>query len=305
MGEGFYRDGSLGMRARVAAQALEVAELHARLTPAFWERMPVDVAERLRALRCGAPADNADQAELARSEAALDAYRSALEQAIVQVPTVLADLVALPDAAPTPGLDLPGWAVFFGTPRAPTWGNVPTKEEVRALGAGLHKALGGSRYEGVSFETVGLTTLAHFRSRGAPFAIGTAPAFNSDGHKEGAQVALATSVAQATPRLLLRAETWGDDVLKSIGLRSEMELGDMTFDGLFLVQGDPAARGLLTAETRAGLVFLAKYDVPRLVVEHGEARLHWRWEPDAVMIDAAVQVLAAIRKAPAQVAMLR
>jgi hypothetical protein len=304
MGEGVYRDGLVGVRMRAEDLVREVVLREARLTPTFWERAPTDMSERLRRLKSEVPAPGPSLEALTRLAEALDAYRHALDDAIARVPALQATLFAPPDTTPSPGLDLPAWAVFFDGVGATAMTGTYA-QSVEEHGAALRKALGAPQYDQVAFDAQGLSLLARFRCKGVPFAIGTAPAFSRNEYLGGAQVAIATSVSHATPRLVLRAETWGDDVLKAVGVRQDMEFGDMTFDGLFLVQGDREASGMLSPESRAALLRIAKYDVPSLIVEHAEARLHWRWEPDGAMIDAAVQVLAGIRNGPARLEMLR
>ena len=92
------------------------------------------------------------------------------------------------------------------------------------------------------------------------------------------------------------------------GLRQEIEIGEPSFDGLFLIQGDEAAaRKLLVAPTRALLLALARFDVPTLEVDPPSrvARISWRFEPNPKALELATKVLFAVRDQESEVHFLR
>jgi hypothetical protein len=80
----------------------------------------------------------------------------------------------------------------------------------------------------------------------------------------------------------------------------ELELGDPSFDELFLIRSDrdaAAVSELLSPAIRAGLCTIAEVDVPTLLVEDGQATLSWHGQAYPVLIEAAAQVLAALAQA--------
>jgi hypothetical protein len=50
---------------------------------------------------------------------------------------------------------------------------------------------------------------------------------------------------------------------------------------------------------------VARFDLPRLTVGEGRAVLRWRFEPDEHAIKAAVRALAAVRRVPLELRLLR
>ena len=78
-----------------------------------------------------------------------------------------------------------------------------------------------------------------------------------------------------------------------------IEVGDPSFDGLFVIEGTKAAASLfLGPAVRAQLLVLAHFDVPTLHVHPTSrtASLEWRFEPAPKALDAAVRVLRAVRE---------
>ena len=115
---------------------------------------------------------------------------------------------------------------------------------------------------------------------------------------------LVTSIPRATPRLLLRPETLLMAFGKALGIKHEIEVGDASFDGLFLIEGSRfAAERFLVPSIRAHILTLARFDVPTLRVDPPSrtASLRWCFEPAPKALDAALRILAFIRESHAEV----
>jgi hypothetical protein len=110
---------------------------------------------------------------------------------------------------------------------------------------------------------------------------------------------LVTSVPRAMPRLLVRHENLVMSLGKVLGLKHEIEVGEPSFDGLFLIEGvAEAVHRLLVPSVRMQLLVLSRFDIPTLEIDPPRrvASIRWRFEPQAKALDAAVRVLAAIRE---------
>ena len=97
------------------------------------------------------------------------------------------------------------------------------------------------------------------------------------------------------------AETLVLSVGNALGLKHDVEVGEPSFDGLFLIEGAKAAVArLLVPAVRMQLLALSRFDIPTLEIDppRRTASLRWRFEPASKALDAAVRVLAAIRETP-------
>ena len=152
----------------------------------------------------------------------------------------------------------------------------------------------------------GLTAMFTFRAEAAPFTL----AFyywNKGGTTPENRHVLATGVAAATPRLQLAPELTKHWLLKPLKLVHDLQIDDAAFDGMFIIDADDldGARLLLGEEARRALLRLAEFDIPQLEVQEGRAELRWSCEPCAGAMRAATRALAAIRRAPIQVQLLK
>jgi hypothetical protein len=192
---------------------------------------------------------------------------------------------ALPPAAPClPTSELFGWSATAFAPRA----------QVEALSQALSTLLPAHDPRARLWREGSSVLRGEFHTRGAP--LGLLAGVTDKGE---VRLALATGVSAALGTLRLDPEGMGDAILKTVGLRREVALGDPAFDHCFLVRSsDEVARALLPPPVRAALLVMAREDVPRLEVGHGMAVLRWCYEPTATALEAAVQVLAFLRAAP-------
>jgi hypothetical protein len=141
--------------------------------------------------------------------------------------------------------------------------------------------------------------VARLRDQGSPFALRATLESNANGQVTEVTMTLVTSVPRALPRLMVRHESLVLSVGRALGLTYEIEVGDPSFDGLFVIEGSKAAAALyLGPAVRASLLALARFDVPTLEVdpERRMASLRWRFEPAAKALDAALRVLRAVRE---------
>jgi hypothetical protein len=146
--------------------------------------------------------------------------------------------------------------------------------------------------------------LARFRERGCPFALQAALHTGGNGVVSEVEMFLVTSIPRALPPLTVRHESLVLSVGLALGLKREIEVGDESFDGLFIIEGTKEAAALyLVPAVRAQLLALAHFDVPTLHVdpENRVASLRWRFEPAPKALDAATRVLRAVRESEPRV----
>jgi hypothetical protein len=284
-----YRDPLLGVQARLEQRRLEAANGESRLSPSFLARLPGEILSRLAELRAACEAlAPVELADLARAEDLLAAYCAALRDTIAKEPDVDAAYRAMPETVPDP------------PPRAfakvGLWWSAQDDAElslvVDELAAYLARLDPDARV--AKTRPARLSRLARFRSRDAPFSLRVELADES--RPFCFVLTLATSVPRAMPRLALRPESFAEAFVRSFGAR-RTEIGDETFDGLFVIDGSHGAR-LLTPAVRASLLELAYFDIPRLVVDQGVATLGWSFDPVPGCVGAAVRALSRIRGLP-------
>jgi hypothetical protein len=110
------------------------------------------------------------------------------------------------------------------------------------------------------------------------------------------RVELMTSVPGTTPELSLAPQTGSMHPLRALKRITKISLGDPTFDAMFHCQTGSReyARKLLPAPARAGLLEVARDDVPRLLIGRGRVHLSWRFEASRSALHGAVKALVAI-----------
>jgi hypothetical protein len=258
------------------------------VTETFWDSLPKDLRARLGALREGrelASADTFD--ELTRAEGMLAAYVDELDRLIAALPLVEAEWAEVPDTVgDPPDLDLP---LGYGG---------PTEEEASIV---LRDLTSMVRERARDAEVTGDNPvyLARFRERGCPFALRATLHTGGNGVVSEVDNYLVTSIPRALPALVVRHESLFSSIGAALGLKHGFEVGDPSFDGLFVVEGTRAAAALyLGPAVCAQLLALSHFDVPTLHVDPTSrtASLHWRFEPAAKALDAAVRVLVAVRE---------
>lgn len=294
-----YRDAFVGIRARLTDLDVRIREREALLTKAFWNHLEPYVRERLDELRAGVELIGSHSLdELARAEGLLTAYLDELDSWIARAPALEEAWLEVPtDVEDPPPLSEPqAWR----TRLSPTDG----RDFVRAFDVAVHET--ANEVEIIQEDS--WSCLARFRRRNAPFSLRASAVATDAGKLSAVSMQLVTSVARATPRLTVKHESLLAAVGKAMGLRQEVEIGDASFDGLFLIQGakEDAIR-FLVPKVRSFLMALARFDVPTLEIEPARriASLAWCFEPVGDAIDAAVRTLAMIREMPRVIAFRR
>lgn len=287
-----YRDAHVGIRARLAELDARIQDREAEVTAAFWETLDPAVREQLVALRAGAELATSDSLdELARAEGMLAAYIDELDRMIATLPAMEAEWAEIPDHVDAP----PAPHGVFGYRLAAH----EASEVERTFTAMVRERARDAVVEGAS-----PSYLARFRDRDAPFALRATIYTNGNGQVAEVAMWLVTSIARALPRLVVRHESLVLSVGKALGLKHEVEVGEPSFDGLFLIEGTKEAAELfLVPAVRAQLLVLARYDVPTLDIDPQArtASLHWRFEPAAKALDAAIRILVAVRESRSRV----
>lgn len=286
-----YRDAQLGLRARIAELDARIEEREAEVTPAFWDTVAPALREQLATLREGrelAMAESLD--ELARAEGMLTAYFDELERLIATVPAMEAEWMEVPSEVADP------------PPPRRVYG-LPSREEAEHVLRSFTTMV-RDRARDATVEGESPTYLARFREHGSPFALRATTYTN--GNSVIAEVAmwLVTSIPRALPGLVVRHESLVLNIGKVLGLRHEIEVGEPSFDGLFLIEGSKEAADMfLVPAVRGQLMALSRYDVPTLEVDPKSrvASVRWRFEPAAKALDAAVRILRWIRETPPSV----
>jgi hypothetical protein len=284
------------MRARLAELEGRIRECEAELTDEFWASLEPYVRERLASLREGfnrASGDSLD--ELARAEVLLSAYAEELDLWIARAPALEEAWLELPDTVADP-------------PPAPESGPRLSTADGRAFIRSFNATLREVNIHGEVVEDGWWSCLARFRHRGAPFVLRASALANGNGSLREVAMQLVTGVARAAPRLLVRHESLFAAVTKAMGWKQEIEVGDASFDGLFLIQATQkdAAR-FLAPNVRSFLMTLARFDVPTLEIDppRRTASLSWLFEPAVTAIEAAVRTLTVIRETPATISFRR
>lgn len=287
-----YRDANIGIRARIGELVARIEDREAQVTDAFWDTLDADVIERLLHLRYAMKRLHEDSlAELASAEGDLAAYLEELDRIIARLPALEEEWLELPDDVGDPPP-----ARFALTDVTPTFDE--EAELLRMLTATVRER---SRDAVVVQEECSL--VARFREKDCPFVL------RATMHSRGNQLSeiamcLVTSIPRGLPRLVVRHETLVLSVGKALGLKHEVEVGEPSFDGLFLIEGTKEAADLfLVPALRTQLLALSRFDVPTLDVnpESRIASLSWRFEPAAKALDAAVRILTAVRTTPPSV----
>lgn len=287
-----YRDAHVGIRARLAELEARVRDRETELTDAFWASLEPYVRERLASMREALDLVGADTLdELARAEVLLSAYAEELDVWIARAPALEEAWLEVPADVDDPPL------VLATGPQLST-------TDGRDFQRTFKSAVRESTNEVEIVEDGWWSCLARFRHRDAPFALRASALPSGNGQLGEVAMQLVTSVARATPRLVVKHESLFAAVSKAMGWKHEVQVGDASFDGLFLIQGAKKdAHRFLLPNVRSFLMTLARFDVPTLEIDPPKrtASLTWFFEPAVSAIKAAVRTLAAIRETPATI----
>lgn len=288
-----YRDAFVGIRARLEDLDARILEREAEVTQTFWDSLPTELRERLADLRAARELVTAETFdELTRAEGMLAAYLDELAARIEALPSVEAEWSEVPDeVGDPPHLDLP---LGYGG---------PTPEEANAVRRELTAVV---REHARDAEVTGNNPvyLARFRERDCPFALSATLYTQGNGVVSEVHMHLVTSIPRALPPLVVRHESLFSSLGAVLGLKHGVEVGDPSFDGLFVIEGTRAAAELyLVPAVCAQLLALSRFDVPTLHVDPRArvASLRWRFAPAPKALDAAVRVLRAIRESEPRV----
>ncbi|MEA2748102.1 MAG: hypothetical protein QOI41_2245 [Myxococcales bacterium] len=292
MSDDLYRDAHIGLRARIAELEARIEARESEVTESFWESLAPKLREELGALRNEpalgtSPSVEPSLDDLTRTEAMLAAYLDELERLIATLPATEAEWAIRPDDVADPP-----------EPKFPFYNGAPSAEEAAMLFRHFG-AMVRERARDAEILDLSPMYLARFRERGCPFALRATLYTAGNGQVAEVGMWLVTSIPRALPRLVVRHETLVLSVGKVLGLKHEVEVGDTSFDGLFLIEGTKAASDLyLVPAVQAQLLALSRFDIPTLDVDPTArtASLRWRFEPAAKALDAAVRILTAVRE---------
>ncbi len=288
-----YRDAHVGLRARLHELEVRILDRESEVTEAFWDTLPELERERLGQLRSALELVRADVFEdLVRAEGMLAAYLDELDALIATLPSLEADWAEVPDSVAPPPLP-DSWSLGF----------VPSGT-ARGIVRQFEAMVWERDRDAVFIKEGGITRVARFREGGCPLALRATVLTTANEEVGEVAMTLVTSIARALPPLVVRHESLVLTVGKALGIKHEVEVGDASFDGLFLIEGSQEAADLfLVPHVRSQLLTLARFDVPTLTVDPRArvASLQWRFEPAAKALEAAVRVLTAVRETPPSV----
>ena len=291
-----YRDAHVGLRARLGDLEARIRAREAELTPAFWTSLDPYVRERLQHARAALAHIRSDSlAVLSEAEARLSAYAEELDGWVNRAPQLAERWREIPDDIEDPPVPR-----LSGLPLAPA----PSSEYAVQFRAAVREVATDAEL----LRTSPRCMVARFRSRGAPFVLRAMAKATWNGQLRESGMQLLTTVARATPKLIVKHESLFVAVRKTMSLWRDVETGDASFDGLFVVDGEESdAQRVLIPKVRAALLALARFDVPTLRIEPSrcEASLSWSFEPAAKAITAAIRALVGIREIPATVSFRR
>jgi hypothetical protein len=286
-----YRDAHVGIRARLAELEARIRDREAEVTDAFWTSLDDDVRERLASMREAVELVDAQSLEeLARAEALLAAYVDELGELIARLPSVEAAWHELPDDVASPPPPPRRWSI-----------GLPSSREVDEIVKNFTAVVRERDRHAEVVTDRPHSCIARFADRGCPFALRATMLTAGNGQVLEVPMWLVTSVPRAMPRVLVRPETLVLSVGKALGLKHEVEVGEPSFDGLFLIEATKeAVARYLVPGLRAQLLALARFDIPTLEIDppNRVASIKWRFEPAAKALDAAIRILASIRETP-------
>ena len=112
-----------------------------------------------------------------------------------------------------------------------------------------------------------------------------------------AHTVMATTVPRGMPGVAVVPEMLHHTLfLKPLGLVRDMRVRDEQFDREFLVQAaEEEDLEVVNKQARQGLLTLKKTDSPQLLIERGDAAIHWYSEPGHRTLVTAMDVLLALR----------
>lgn len=291
-----FRDDREALRQRLGALERQIEERIAGLTPLFWLTLDESLRaemERLRPARGARLVASSSHQSLMSAVASAERYDALLHQALELLAVREVEWLALPDRPPEAPAD-PSHSV-----------STDAMDYVLLQG---RLAAYGERLEAIFAQTEGLELTSRSTHQAWHWELVTlnTPVRASLGvnreapvHPGELQITFTTSVSRRTAPIRLLPERWSDVILRTVGLRQDVSLGDPDFDSFFVVQGPVAAlRILMTGPVRRSLLRIASEDVPWLATGGDAASISWGYMPSTTSVTHALRVLSALRRAP-------
>lgn len=299
-----YRDANAALRGRLAEISLQVQQIRGQLSEAYWSAFDAETRERAARLDALSKASFADLAldAMTAAEQQLTSYLRELQERVQRLPELEASWwQALPDDVQAPIEQRKFWSMG--------WQMAWSAREIEKAFLQLVRSLDPE----AQLSKTSHSLEARYRRDGAPFFWRLSASINKNGEPMELASELTTSVRRSLPSLTLQSESFASTITKAVGLRRELEVGELSFDGQFLINGDrslPAEQQreqvmpLLDAPLRAAILALAKFDVPSLSLEPSVPRavLRWRYpELDPRVHALAEAILLQLREHPGTV----
>lgn len=297
MAADLYRDARLGLRSRIRELVARIRERETDVTDTFWASLDEDATQRVAAMFDAVDLVSAGKElsldEMAQAETQLARGLERVDELFARLPTLEEEWGEVPDEVEPP------------LPLSEPWPFVLISHGLRAEVENAFTQMIRERDPGATIvRDERRSWLATFSHQGVPFAL-RATAYSNGGEQlTEVPMCLVTSVPRCIPRLLVRHETVLLAFGKALGVKHEVEVGEASFDGLFLIEGEEeTAKRMLSPRVQSLLLTLARYDVPTLEIDppRRRASIAWRFEPAPAALDAAVRVLTAVRETDARV----
>jgi hypothetical protein len=297
MAADLYRDARLGLRSRIGELVGRIREREGDVTDAFWASLDDEAKDRVSAMFDAIDLVTAGKElsfeEMAQAEADLARGLARVDDLFARLPALEEEWSEAPDEVEPPPPPSEPWPLLLLARGLRDEVELAFTQMVRERDAAATVVRDERR-----------SWLATFSAHGAPFALRATAYSNGSEQLTEVPMCLVTSVPRSIPRLLVRHETVLLAFGKALGVKHEVEVGEPSFDGLFLIEGEEsAAKRMLTPRVRSHLLALARYDVPTLDVDppRRRASISWRFEPAPAALEAAVRVLASVRETDARV----
>lgn len=302
-----YRDPLAAVRGRIAELVIRVQELEASLSDAYWRTLTAAERERIAkwsSMVCTAH-HAADLESMTAKELELTRYLHELEARVRRLPELEAMWQALPQQVFPPEeerrLFSLGWR--FGS---------NADELAQAFRDLVHRRDPEARITFTNQSMLAELVDGAIDGEGVPMALHVT-AETHQGQVLELISTLVTSVRRSMPRLTLRSESFASTITKAVGLRREIEIGDLNFDGMFLIDGDrklprevqrEQVLPVLDAPLKAAILALARFDVPTLTIDPdtSQASVTWKYpefQPRA--LGCAAKILTLLRAQPGTV----
>lgn len=285
-----YRDSLETMRERARALEVEVEELESGYTSFFWE----EVAPRIR-LALPKPFSSLPAAS---DPEVLSQAIAAREERLMTLQRLERDLPLIEHEWRRPSDEVPDCrkSTLFDLQGSVTRAFV--KDPYIEISERVLRQLEADHPFQVEKDGKG-ARVASLSSDGAPFKL-RCESYMTQRHGDWTiDVTVQTTVPRLFGDVRLSPQGFGSELLIALRMKRDIKLGARDFDGYFVVQGhEPTAQMILDADVQRSLLEIAKEDIPKLMVGKGVATLLWHFEPNLRCLQAAIDALKGIRRAP-------